>query len=156
RSKVFCEPGEVRRVPGTDTDAYVLGPPRSDARLRQMDPTKKRPETYDGKTEVGAGTQEAGTGAGTQESGAGFAPPDPTFSLQRMAEGRSAFNAFALPLLGPALAAAPADPDGYDGGSSLLSPEEQDLYDRSFPFDRSLRVPLPVAERAALAETPSG
>jgi hypothetical protein len=157
RAKVFCEPGEVRRVPGTATDAYVLGPPRNDARLRQLDPTKKNPETYDDqeagdKNQPAANATPGATQAGANGN-AGFAPPDPSISLLSMAEGRSAFNAFALPLLGPALAAAPADPNA-DAGASALSPEEQDLYDRSFPFDRALRVPLPIAERAAQTEVP--
>lgn len=31
----FCEPGQVRTVPGTAVDAYVLGPPTAEARLVQ-------------------------------------------------------------------------------------------------------------------------
>lgn len=31
----FCEPGQVRTVPGTAVDAYVLGPPTSEGRLAQ-------------------------------------------------------------------------------------------------------------------------
>ena len=31
----FCEPGQVRAVPGTAVDAYVLGPPTSEGRLAQ-------------------------------------------------------------------------------------------------------------------------
>src|SRR5690606_22023404 len=32
----YLEPGEVRRLPGTGVDVYVLGPPRDDQRLRQI------------------------------------------------------------------------------------------------------------------------
>jgi hypothetical protein len=43
---VCCEPGDVRPVRGTDAIAYVLGPPRDEARLRQMDPSTRTPQTY--------------------------------------------------------------------------------------------------------------
>jgi hypothetical protein len=63
-----------------------------------------------------------------------------------MAEGRSAFNAFALPLLGPSVA-----PPDASNDEVTVAAAEQDAYDRSFPFDRALRVPLPVVEREALS-----
>lgn len=154
KQKLFCEPGEVHRVPETAIDAYVLGPPRSDARLRQLDPSKKAPETFHDEPEAAVGGTSGAGAPGTRadSANAGFAPPDPSISLRGMAESRSAFNAFALPLLGPALAAAPADPDGSTDAFAL-SPDEEDLYDRSFPFDRTLRVPLPVAERESRTAT---
>lgn len=110
---VCCEPGELRRVPGTDVLAYVLGPPRDDARLRQVHPSSTTPETYE------------------------------HLPLVQMAEGRSQFNAFAMPLLADSVLAAS---DGAAGTSSAL---ERDLLDRSFPFDRTVRIPLPAAESAA-------
>jgi hypothetical protein len=40
RSRDFCNPGERRAIPGTDgINAYILGPPRSAAMMRKMDPT---------------------------------------------------------------------------------------------------------------------
>jgi hypothetical protein len=134
RSHVFCEPGDVRRVPGTDVLAYVLGPPRSDARLRQMDPSRRDPETFDRPNREPATT------------GVDFARPDPTFSLRSMVESHSPFNAFVLPLLGPDSPTESGDV-GYE-----IAAAEQEVYERSFPFDRSRRVSLPVAEAAAASD----
>lgn len=140
---VFCEPGEVRPVPGTDAVAYVLGPPRSDARLRQIAPSRQSPETY-------AEAAPAAPAGGA----------DPAFSLRQVAEGRSPLNAFAMPLVGPSLPAAGRQPaSGEDGGATADMDEEQDLHDRSFPFDPSLRIALPEAEAAvqeARALPPAG
>lgn len=113
---VFCEPGELRRVPGTDVVAYVLGPPRDEAHLRKVHPSSSAPETY------------------------GHLP------LARLAEGRSELNAFAMPLLANDVLAAVNDPAA--GPEAAL---ERDLLDRSFPFDRTVRIPLPAAESAATA-----
>ncbi|MFX8805405.1 hypothetical protein ABTM67_19660, partial [Acinetobacter baumannii] len=33
-------------IPGTEARIFVLGPPRDEAELRQMDPTSRNPETY--------------------------------------------------------------------------------------------------------------
>jgi hypothetical protein len=153
-NRVCCEPGEVRPVPGTGTLAYVLGPPRSDARLRQLNPTRRAPETYENEPrerENGQGTPPEATAAvaGT------FNALDPAFALRRISDGRSAFNAFAMPLLGPALAAEieQADSDSAGEAQDLPAradlPAEWDTYERSFPFDRTARVPLSTAETAA-------
>jgi hypothetical protein len=155
-SHVFCEPGEVRRVPGTTTDAYVLGPPRNDARLRQMDPTKRAPETFEAPEAAattgttGAPGPRAAAGSGAQPlAGLGFAPPDPSISLRSLAEGRSTFNAFALPLLKSAHALTEAAPE-Y---TSAHEAPESDAFDGTFPFDPAVRVALPVAEQAARSAT---
>jgi hypothetical protein len=159
-SHVLCEPGDVRLVPGTETVAYVLGPPRSDARLRQLDPTRADPETYG---EHGTARRSVpGAAEAPPESGPRFAPPDRALSLHLVANGRSAFNAFALPLVGMAEAPTdgpPPDPtpatDTGDAASSQtaasIAASERDTYERSFPFDRAQRVPLPLAERAVQA-----
>lgn len=161
KNHVFCEPGDVRRVPGSDAIAYVLGPPRSDARLRQMNPSRRDRETFEDEP-----AQPNGAGVG-RPSGMTFAADDPTFSLRQMSEGRSAFNAFTTALLGASMAAAPdgsaspADRAGRSraGGSGsdadLDRLAEMDVYDRSFPFDRALRVPMAIAEAAANAD-PAG
>lgn len=66
----YLEPGDVGRLPGTDVAVYTLGPPRDDRRLRQIDPSRNDPETY-----------------------------EHAFSLQRLADGLSPLNFFAAPLL---------------------------------------------------------
>jgi hypothetical protein len=116
--RVYCEPGDVRRVPGTSVSAYVLGPPRADEWLRKVHPSSVTPETY------------------------GHLP------LAQLAEGRSEFNAFVMPLLADFLAAAEDDP-AVAAGTALDLALEQDLLDRSFPFDRTVRIPLPLAEAEA-------
>ena len=143
---VYCEPGEVRRVPGSDAVAYVLGPPRSDERLSQLNPSRRTPETYEALTAEAAGQAPA---AGPRRSAAPLA--DSAFSLQGMVEGRSAFNAFVMPLLGPSLAfggdGAGSGADNYPGPGDRSA--VMDEYDRSFPFDRSVRIPVVVAESEA-------
>jgi hypothetical protein len=43
----YCKPGEPPfEIPGANARIYVLGPPRDEAELRQMDPTTRNPETY--------------------------------------------------------------------------------------------------------------
>ena len=123
-ARTFCEPGEVHAVPGTNTVAYVLGPPQDWERLSSMNPSKKTPETYTDAEEQGLAMS-------------------PLFSLGRMLNDRSQFNAFVMPLLGPALAAT----DETEDDEETLA--EQDLLDRSFPFDRTVRVPIPTAEVAS-------
>lgn len=118
----LCEPGEVRPVPGTDAVAYVLGPPRDWARLSKMNPDSDAPETY-----------VHGSG------GNGFA-------IRRLLSEPSSFNAFVTPLLAPPLAAGAA-PDAAGAPPRA----ERDVYSRSFPFDRTFRVPIPAAEREAAA-----
>jgi hypothetical protein len=45
--KQYLEPGDEKRVPGTrKVRAYVLGPPRDEARIKKDLPTKSQPETY--------------------------------------------------------------------------------------------------------------
>jgi len=47
RKPHFCLPGEKPFViPGTTARIFVLGPPRDEKELRQMDPSKREPETY--------------------------------------------------------------------------------------------------------------
>jgi hypothetical protein len=129
---VYCEPGEVRPVPGTRANAYVLGPPRDWDRLRAIHPRSRA-------AAVGA-DPDAGRRAGHETRG----EPDPAAPVRRILENPSPLNALAMPLLG--LAA---------GGSyaatrrEALAPADRDAYDRSFPFDRLPRVPLPTAEAAA-------
>lgn len=126
----YCEPGEVRQVPGTDTVAYVLGPPRDSAFLRRLDPDEHGDEAYPDRA---------------------LAP-----SLERTAAERSGFNAFAAPLLAAALPlerreSAPRDEAAplprHDLGTELAA--ERDLANESAPFDRTLRVPPAAAEGAA-------
>ncbi len=123
---VFCEPGDVHRVPGSDVSAYVLGPPRDDDRLRQLNPSRNKPQTYTGP--------EGSDG----RSGPGM-------TLRFVADGRSDFNAVAMPLIamgGPA----------SGGGDSAAAAAEDDALARSFPFDRTVRIPLPQVESAVRAE----
>lgn len=136
---VCCEPGEVRRLPGTDAVAYVLGPPRDEARLRRLNPSRRDRETYEEEEEARHG---ASPGSGTV---------DPALSFRRLVEGRSAFSAFTMPLLGPALAV--AGDDRTDPRTAAELHAEQATYDLSFPFDRSVRIPLAEADRAAADRT---
>jgi hypothetical protein len=148
RDHAYCEPGEVRRLPGTQAVAYVLGPPRDGDRLRQLDPSQRAPETY----EAGTRRENAGDGA-TPAAGGGaslrLADLGPEFSLRAMAGGRSPFNAFAMPLIGPPPAAVDAG-----AGEVEAAEAEASVYERSFPFDRTVRVPLPLAE-AAVGDQPA-
>ena len=124
---IFCEPGEVRRVPGTAALAYVLGPPRSDSRLRQVDPSVRR-ETY---TERDDPQSRAAAAQALQAL-------DRALSLERMAGGPSEFNALVMPLL-------------HADGLSVNAADavDRDLLDRSFPFEAMQRVALPIAEQEA-------
>lgn len=119
------EPGEVRRLPDTAVDVYVLGPPRDDRRLRQINPSRRDRETYENEP-----------------------AEEHAFSLRRLADGSSPLNFFAAPLLA-------LDPDHTALAPFGDPPEEataaRDLYERSFPFDRNKRVALPDAETTAAA-----
>jgi hypothetical protein len=43
----YCRPADPPvLIPGTEARIFVLGPPRDEAELRQMDPTSRNPETY--------------------------------------------------------------------------------------------------------------
>jgi hypothetical protein len=126
----LCEPGDVRRLPGTAADAYVLGPPKDLQRLRQMDPSAREQETF---------------GHAGDRGGEAFGR-DPIVSLRRMLDEPSAFNALAMPLLG----AAPAAGTDEDDAAAL---RQRDLFERSFPFEAAVRVPLATAEAAALNES---
>lgn len=126
---VFCEPGEVHRVPGSVAMAYVLGPPRDDGRLRQLNPSKKRSETYSGAEEA------------DDRPGAGI-------TLQFLAEGRSEFNAVAMPFVAMERCLGASG----ETGDPALSAEDEDALSRSYPFDRRVRVPLARAEAAVRAE----
>jgi hypothetical protein len=146
---VFCEPGDVHRVPGSDAVAYVLGPPRSDEWLSRLNPSRRTPETYEALT-----AEAAGPAAEARPRPDAAPLSGPAFSLQGMAEGRSAFNAFVMPLLGPSLASAGDSTDGAGNGTDTIPgtddrSAEMDEYDRSFPFDRSVRIPIVVAESEA-------
>jgi len=122
---VLCEPGEVHAVPGTDTVAYVLGPPQDWDWLNTMNPSARNPETY---------------ANGNQR----LALANSLFALDRMLDHRSEFNAFVAPLLSQALAATDEATDDVEALS------EEDLFERSFPFDRSVRVPVQTAEAASV------
>jgi hypothetical protein len=129
--RLCCDPGDVYRLPGTEAVCYVLGPPKDQDRLTRTDQPK---ETYAAKERA---------------DGQGAMKLDPTLAFQRIVEGRSPFNAIAMPLLGPDLLAEAA---GGSERAGLLT--ELDVYERSFPFDRSVRVPLADAE-AAVADFPA-
>jgi hypothetical protein len=137
---ICCEPGEVRPLMGTGAVAYVLGPPRNDDRLRQMKPTKRAPETYQEEEPGQAGPDGGPALRGTE------------FSLEAMSGGRSAFNAFAMPFAGRMLAAGPEADAGKDPTPEQLT--QRKAFERSFPFEALLRIPLPIAEREA-AEHPA-
>ncbi|HUG16840.1 MAG TPA: MBL fold metallo-hydrolase [Thermomicrobiales bacterium] len=126
--RALLEPGEVRPLPGAGVDVYVLGPPRDDDRLRHVNPSRRDPETYE---------QDHGLRA----------REDALLSLRRMADGPSPLSFFAAPLLAfdPALSAM----DAADAAASPALSQARDVYERSFPFDRFTRVPLPEAEATA-------
>lgn len=134
RNRVYCEPGEVRLVPGTRAQAYVLGPPRDWDSLRSI--SRRRP----------AGDKKADTKPGdAAESPRDDEPAierDPAASIRRVLEEPSPLNAIIKPLLDLAM-------DRDVGQQDTLTPEDQDVIDRSYPFDRLVRVPLPTAEAAA-------
>lgn len=132
---VCCEPGEVRGLPGTGVVAYVLGPPRNDARLLQLRPKKRAPETY----------EAADT---TPEEDEGPAVRDPAARLRAMADGRSPFSAFVMPQM-PAVTPDARQPLEEDTQVERL--REREALDRSLPFEAAWRVALPQAEAKAAA-----
>ncbi len=147
RPHICCEPGEVRRVPGTEALAYVLGPPRNSARLRQANPSRQNPETYENGGATGAGGQEMrGRASADARATARLADLDAAFSVRRMLDGRSTFNSFAMSLLDPSLAASDAEAEARPAKELHT---EKNRYERSFPFASSVRIPLPLSELAA-------
>jgi glyoxylase-like metal-dependent hydrolase (beta-lactamase superfamily II) len=123
---VCCEPGEVRPVPGTDSVAYVLGPPRNWERLSAMNPDPDAPETYEHRP--------------------GVAATDVGVAVHRLLNEPTAVNALVTPLLDPPLKASAGDDDEDDPLRA-----KRDVYNRSFPFDHAYGVPLPSAEIEAAA-----
>ncbi len=140
---VCCEPGEIHGLPGTDTVAYVLGPPRSSERLSQLDARSDEPETFEAARDRKPGTAHSRAPEVAARLEPGSEAANPAFGMRRIVDGRSPLNAFAMPLLDPTTRT------GAFGASPRSIPRrERDVYERSFPFDRSLRIPLPDAEAA--------
>jgi hypothetical protein len=131
---VCCEPGEVRSLPGTGAVAYVLGPPRNDDRLLQLRPKKRASEVYEA--------------ANTTEEDEGPSFRDPGSRLRAMSDGRSPFNAFAVPQMP---ATAPDEMKTLEDAAKVERLREREALERSLPFAASLRVALPRAEAAAAA-----
>ncbi len=131
---ICCDPGDVRPIPGTDSVAYVLGPPQDWKRLSKMDPSRKEPETYGGEDR--------------RATGRGSADDDLALARRALTEP-SAFSAFVTPLFDP-----PGDVPAGTPFAAAPRPA-RDVYERTFPFDQSVSVPIPVAESgaAALPET---
>jgi hypothetical protein len=143
----YLEPGEVRYVPGTDVKCYTLGPPRSDARLRQTDPGRNH-ETYEFSTNTSGNENAGGDGLGAWD----LMDLDETDALSAMGRSHSQFNAFAMSLLGPVLAGMErtvAAELRMDANDQFRVDAELETYERTFPFDRMYRVPLAEADRAA-------
>jgi hypothetical protein len=148
--RVYCEPGEVRPIPDTEANCYVLGPPRSDERLRQTGPSKDR-ETFELAAAQGGGVPVEEL---RRKRNQRLAEGNAAWSLRAMEANRSAFNAFAMPLLGPSLFTIDGAPvSSADGEGSRQAEMDWESYEQSFPFERSHRIPLAEAERAA-AEAP--
>jgi hypothetical protein len=141
--KVYCEPGDVHIVPGTDSVAYVLGPPRNQEFLNHPDPTPSDPETYE--SDAGDAPAE-GAGANAVRRLAERSALGSGLALKNMAYERSPFNAFALPLVHNADGSTrlPASTEPVD---PLL--DDEGLYYRSFPFGAQQRVPVTSAEAVA-------
>lgn len=147
----YLEPGEVRHVPGTGVRCYVLGPPRSDTRLRQTDPSKDK-ETF----ELAVADSGGASGWGDALDVLELAELDEAFPLQAMEESHSQFNSLAMSILGPTLAGMDsATLAGLDETDRFRVAAELETYERTFPFDRTYRVPLAEADRAA-REDPAG
>ncbi len=154
---VFCEPGEIRAIPGTEAVCYALGPPRSDARLRQTGPSRER-ETYDLQiASIGAGEGQATSAQRRLERRQLLEARNAALSLRAMEENRSSFNAFAMPLLGPSMLTvdgAHHAASGDDSATERQAEADWESYEQSFPFAASWRVSLSDAQRAA-SEYPS-
>jgi hypothetical protein len=135
---VFCEPGDVRPIPGTDSVAYILGPPRKWNLLSKMNPSPGTPETYENPFALGIDVSEEDE----------LSEREQVRALRRLLDEPSVFNAFITSLENrPA-----ADPDSTPKNNGKDAPPE--IFYRSFPFDRSFRIPLAVAESQA-ANAPS-
>lgn len=160
KSCTYCEPGEVRPVPGTDSVAYVLGPPRNWKRLSKMDPTSRTPETYgnpfalwddlpaEKNPNVSPAPAEPKGAATSTEAITSTGAKEPTEqeqvrAVRRMLEEPSALTAFVSSLQGR-LAASPDTASGGNGQEELTG-----TYYRALPFDRSFRIPLAIAESDA-------
>jgi hypothetical protein len=138
RSCVYCEPGEVRPVPGTDSVAYILGPPRNWNRLSRMNPSAETPETYENPFALRINLADEDDQPEHEQVRA----------LRRILDEPSVFNAFIASLENRPVA--DEDETSTSDGSEPLP----DIYYRSFPFDRSFRIPLAIAEsRAANARS---
>lgn len=133
RDWIACEPGEVRRVPGSTAHAYVLGPPRDWDRLLPISPKRRQPGPAAGKVGHG-GSARSGPGKEARR-----ASPDPAAAIRRYVDEPSALNAVVAPLL------------GIDNPWSEIDQADRDVYERTFPFDRRQRVPLSIAEAIAAA-----
>jgi hypothetical protein len=141
-----CDPGEVLPVPGTDTVAYVLGPPQNWTRLSKMDPTPADLETYESEEETGGSGKDGTKKPPRRKPHAVSGALALDASLRRVLGEPSSFNAFVTPLLDPpAFGAAETEED--DSAGKVRA--EADVYERSFPFDRTLSVPIPAAEAGA-------
>jgi hypothetical protein len=135
---VYCEPGEVRPIPGTDSVAYILGPPRKWNLLSKMNPSPQTPETYENPFALGIDVADEGEQSERDQERA----------LRRLLDEPSAFNAFITSLENRPV----DDPDTTSWSNGKEAPP--DIYYRSFPFDRSFRIPLAIAEsRAANASS---
>ncbi|MEA2582909.1 MAG: hypothetical protein QOF33_994 [Thermomicrobiales bacterium] len=142
-----CEPGQLHRIPGTDSIAYVLGPPRSDELLRKVAPSKKSPETYEADLTKSGGPEGKTTSTkGKRRKEASVGGDDSSVRLRRLAVGPSAFNSFVTPLLGTPRAVGDQNALGDAAAEELCT--DRDLYNRSFPFAQSFRIPLASAEAA--------
>src|SRR5262249_8901536 len=120
----FCEPGDVLPLPGTGVQAYVLGPPIDFERLRRMGSNSDEALYHD------ADTKHDDTEEGVRNTAR---VPTSALALRREAIGLTPFGAFA---------AAISDIDVGDADD----PEDRDMWERSFPFDASARIPWPIAE----------
>jgi hypothetical protein len=130
---VYCRPGEVRPVPGANSIAYVLGPPRQWNFLSRMNPSESAPETYDNALALGG--ELFLENVATED--------DQIHALRRLLDAPSPFNAFVQ-----ALQARPVAEAGSASAAKAGSAPE-DVYYRSFPFDRAFRIPLAMAESEA-------
>lgn len=133
---VYCEPGEVRPVPGTESVAYVLGPPRQWQFLSRMNPSSSAPETYENPFALRADVPDDPVLAGREQLRA----------LRRLLAEPSTLNAFVT-----ALHVQGRGADDHGNGIAPQSKEPpSDAFERSLPFDRSFRIPLAIAEAEAV------
>ncbi|MBC8142187.1 MAG: hypothetical protein H7Y38_12185 [Armatimonadetes bacterium] len=132
----FCEPGEVRPLPGLSVDVYVLGPPTDYADLKKTAPGNA--DGYHWQTGRDPNGSPIPHSARKTESPAKERAFDGQLALRRETQSLTQFNAFASGI-----------------GSSLsfaASRDAADLRDRSYPFDRTRRVAWNTAETEAVTE----